>query len=191
MVSLSLSGRWVSLQLTDGSQLKGYVHAVDFDTNNLLLLAPTHDGDATCVTPTLVFGHAVAKAARHGECVHISDDATLRPLGSSSTDAGADASDKTPPPALGPAALARRRRSIVTALEARRVPHGECDGGGIVAANILVCMPPYTSESCLCENEIVLQRFISMLEGLDSLERRGDSLEHRGRARECEERLGG
>ncbi len=176
-----LSGRWVSLELTDGSQLKGYVHAVDFDTKNLLLLAPTHNGDASCVTPTLVFGHAVAKATRHGERVHISDDATLRPLESSSADADADAADTPPTPALGPAALARRRRSIVAALEARRVPHGKCDGGGIVAANILVCMPPYTIESCVCENEIVLQRFISMLEGL----------EHRGRARECEECLGG
>lgn len=152
---------WITATLVDGTTLGGFVHAVDPETGNVLLLEPQEDG-ASEVEPVVVFSHALASFEQHGAALPAgaSERATLLPVGPR----GAQTVDATE--------QSRRYMALCDLLRKQRIPFTTepCDKGGelLVILSCLRVAPPYTEESCSTENETVLRRFRDLLARLGS-----------------------
>lgn len=64
------------------------------------------------------------------------------------------------------ASVAARREAICETLRRQRVPF-ELSGQELHVLGCLRVAPPYSARTCHCENEIVLGRFLSVLEQLE------------------------
>ena len=65
------------------------------------------------------------------------------------------------------AGVAGRREAICETLRRQRVPF-ELSGQELHVLGCLRVAPPYSARTCHCENEIVLGRFLSVLEHVEA-----------------------
>ena len=165
-----LIGAWAVVRTVDGTTHRGVVHTVDPETGNVVLLVP--DGGRQ-VKPLVLFAHAIA-AASQGE----SDGGTPGYDGSSSSLAGPGLSRLGGATrfAVDAAGAEARRAALCEALREQRVPFTEDGdgGGGLLVLGCLHIASPYHAGTCRCENEIVLDRFLTLLDSL-SLDGEGGS----------------
>ncbi|EOD15500.1 hypothetical protein EMIHUDRAFT_194708 [Emiliania huxleyi CCMP1516] len=61
---LGLTGAWITAHLIDGSVHLGFVHAVDPETGNVVLLRPEPAGPPGAVLPMVLLHDAIAEALR-------------------------------------------------------------------------------------------------------------------------------
>ena len=168
---------WVTAHLVDGSSHRGVLHTVDPETGTVILLKPEgvslapHRGGACCranvallwraqpdpdvVRPLAIFNHAIASIEQHGD-----PPPTQRPKVSLEPMRVGIAEE------LDTASIAARREAICDMLRRHRVPF-ELSGPSSEELHVLSCLrvsPPYSARTCHCENEIVLGRFLSLLQ---------------------------
>ena len=113
--------------------------------------------DSDVFKPLAIFAHAVVSIEQHGTPTIRPSEVALEPLRLAIVEEMDDAS------------VAARREAICEMLLRHRVPF-ELTGPRSEELHVLGCLrvrPPYSSRTCLCENETVLGRFLSLLEGLD------------------------
>lgn len=67
-----------------------------------------------------------------------------------------------------PAAVETRRSALCTLLRRQRIPYSELADGVLHVLSCLRVAAPYTPGSTVCENEIVLGRFLRLLAALDA-----------------------
>ena len=167
---------WVTAHLVDGSSHRGVLHTVDPETGTVILLKPEgvslapHRGaccranvallwraqpDPDVVRPLAIFNHAIASIEQHGD-----PPPTQRPKVSLEPLRVGIAEE------LDTASIAARREAICDMLRRHRVPF-ELSGPSSEELHVLSCLrvsPPYSARTCHCENEIVLGRFLSLLQ---------------------------
>ena len=107
------------------------------------------------VRPLAIFAHALASIEQHGDPPATQPEAvSLEPLRVGIAEE------------LDAASIAARREAICDMLRRHRVPF-ELSGPSSEELHVLSCLrvsPPYTARTCQCENEIVLGRFLSLLQ---------------------------
>ena len=111
--------------------------------------------DPDVVRPLAIFNHAVASIEQHGD-----PPPTQRPKVSLEPLRVGIAEE------LDTASIAARREAICDMLRRHRVPF-ELSGPSSEELHVLSCLrvsPPYSARTCHCENEIVLGRFLSLLQ---------------------------
>ena len=146
-------GRWTVARLADGTVQSGVLYTVDPESGHVVLLQPAANGDRRSVEPLIVFASAIVNVMQEAGGACASDDATLERVDAHLVgDNGFDA-----------ASIERRHAALTGLLSSQRAPFEECPGGELLILGCLRIHPPYTSRSCRCENETVLDRFLEML----------------------------
>mmetsp|Transcript_48456 Transcript_48456/g.112271 ORF Transcript_48456/g.112271 Transcript_48456/m.112271 type:complete len:183 (-) Transcript_48456:236-784(-) len=175
---------WVTARLADGSVHAGALHSKDPRSGNLLLLKPSEQAaDDCCVVPIFLMRDAILDVQYHGkhESASHSTDARLEPMNKLR-----GALHEAP----NVQASLHRRQAICELLHRQRVPYqllsstppaasptdssGISDVGDDAAAQltILGCLrawPPFVGDSCQCENELVLGRYLHLLSQVDAI----------------------
>ena len=131
----------------------GVLHTVDPESGHLVLLQPSDDGVDGSVSPLIVFASAIANAVQQAGGACADDDATLERV---DTELASD-------DLFDAASVERRRIALIELLSSQRAPFEEASAGELLILGCLRIRPPYTSHSCSCENETVLDRFLEML----------------------------
>jgi len=154
MDSAIYAGRWAAVRLTDGSQHRGFVHTVDPECGNVLILQQMND--PVSVVPTVLFSSSI-------DCIVTEDegkcDLRVVKLERHATHASGSSTNESYDDSL----CELRRAALRSLLILQRAPFEEQSDGKIVILGCLFVDPPYTVHSCRCENEIVLDRFLEML----------------------------
>ena len=146
-------GEWAAVQLTDGSEHHGVLHAADPESGHVVLLQPVDDADdPQAVAPLVLFGPSILtisqartrtpSAARDGTLTRESDAA----------DAVADVD------------VDAQRASFRDFLRTEGAPFEEHADGRFVVLGCLEISAPYTRRSIRCENATVLERFLDILD---------------------------
>ena len=154
-------GAWAAVRTTDGSTHHGVVYTLDPECGHLVLLQPT-DGDSTAVLPRVLFSASIVSIAQASDA----SDGMVGPgpLALHCVEATGSESMSDAPKLLDAAAIEHRRTALCSLLRSQRAPFEELPRGELLILGCLKVMPPYTPSSCRCENEIVLDRFLDMLE---------------------------
>jgi hypothetical protein len=162
-----LVGTWATLELVGGGRTSGFVYAVDPENGSALLCTPLPestpaDGESVRVRPCVVFAHAVRSVVA---------DAPATSAGLSDMHLTRRAELKGALPIALPAARLIKLRAL---LETHHIPYEAVAEGADGAAEptlelfgSLRISPPYDSESCACENDLVLSRIQVLIRGID------------------------
>ena len=144
-----LPNRWAVIRLNDGSTYRGIVYAVDPESGHVVMLE-TGQGDAD-VRPVVLFSASIASVSQHDTEEALAADVQL--VHSSGL---AQVEPETR------AAVHTRQRALRAVLLSERVPFEETTDGEFVVLGCLRCAAPFTRSTIHCENEIVLDRFLSL-----------------------------
>ena len=153
---------WVRVTLQNGSVIRGILYTADPETGHIVLLQPAAEGSSRpgVVTPQLLLAESIVQIHQYP-----SDAATALPLHAGPATLKrieADGCDEPAEALFDSATVELRRQSLTTLLRSQRAPFEELSGGVLLILGCLRVVPPYTSRSCVCENEIVLDRFLEM-----------------------------
>ena len=165
-------GEWAVIRLVDGSAHRGVLYAMDPESGHVVLLRPIESQNGACnAAPIVLFGHAIASISQGGggasngagaaqlERILVRDDPES--INVDGTPANLDTED--------------RRAAVRAMLLTQRAPFEEQTDGVFVVLGCLHIAPPYTRRACRCENEIVLDRFLELLEDALPTSRAGDT----------------
>jgi len=154
-------GAWAVVKLIDGSRHAGVLYAVDPESGHVVLLRPAKaeaDDQAagSRVAPLVLFGPSIVSIAQSPDAAGAASEAHLDRI------APADCSPST----QRTTDSEQRRAAVRAALRAERAPFEEHLDGTFVVLDCLQIGPPYARHSCRCENEIVLDRILELLDGV-------------------------
>ena len=161
-------GAWAVVRLVDGSLERGILYARDPESGHVLLLRPDEQpgADRRAVRPRLIFSASISEVIQEPpeatpEQMQFREALLTRVVEGHEQRAGGE---------VEPSTQAARQAAVRDLLLAHRLPFEERERGVFVVLGCLEVGPPYTAHSCRCENEIVLDRFLQMLEMIpDSL----------------------
>ena len=159
-------GRWTVARLTDGSVRTGVLYTVDPESGHVALLRPAADSafnleaGHTSVKPLLLFSSSITQIVQPPlELKHV----PLEPPVASATLERVVAG-RQEQLSFDSEALEARREALVVLLRSQRIPFEETAGSALLVLGCLRIAPPYVPRSCSCENEIVLDRFLGILD---------------------------
>ena len=164
-------GAWALVTLCDGSTHRGVVYTVDPEAGHLVLLVDAADATAqnNTVVPLVLPASSVASVVQDDGSVdqELPADATLIRVADEDADSISTRADKDE--LLDAATIERRRTALCELLRSQRAPFEERPGGELLILGCLHVAPPYTPRACRCENAVVLDRFLTMLEGASAV----------------------
>ena len=159
-------GRWTVARLTDGTVRTGVLYTMDPESGHVALLRPAAESTFnleaghTCVTPLLLFSSSIA------QIVQPPPEPKTVPLEAPVASATLErvVAGRQDQLSFEPEVIEARREALVVLLRSQRIPFEETAGRSLLILGCLRIVPPYVSLSCSCENEIVLDRFLGILD---------------------------
>ena len=158
---------WARVTLQDGSVVCGVLYTADPESGHIVLLQPPAEGShhPATVVPQILFAQSIAQIHQNkipGAPPVSPLHAGVASLKRVEPDGGASSSDPAEAP-FESATVELRRQALTALLRSQRAPFDELPGGELLILGCLRVAPPYTSRSCACENEIVLDRYLEMI----------------------------
>ena len=157
-------GQWTVARMMDGSVHRGVLYTVDPESGHMVLLKPVPSEDGkmqpNIVTPFVLFAASLDYVAQDSDdgtrnAHELFSNAKLVHIGNGDADAGEISFDDS--------TIETRRQALMALLSSQRAPFVEQPGGELLILGCLRIIPPYTPSSCICENEIVLDRVLEII----------------------------